>query len=120
MARQGSAAPIPAEDTEHAPPRQRRRAPRRTRGHRAQLTVPEDMWLTLTGIAQATGTTPNDALVRVAAEYLEDRQRALTLKRRADERWQAFAEAARPADGASVPLSEEELVALSGAFREDG
>jgi len=121
MARHGPVALITTEDTEHAP-HQRRRAPRRTGGHRAQLTVPEDMWRQLTGIAQAMGTTPNDALVRLAAECLEDRQRTLALQRRADERWQAFAGAAQTADGTSisVPLSEEELVALSGAFREDG
>ncbi len=106
------------EDTQSAP--RRRRAPRRTGGHRAQLTVPEDMWVALTSVAEALGTTPNDALVRLAGERLEDRRRALTLQRRAEERWQAFTKASPPTGMAPTPLSEQELVALSGAFREDG
>jgi hypothetical protein len=119
MARQGSTVLATTEDIEHVP-RQRRRAPRRTGGHRAQLTVPEDMWRQITDIAQAAGTTPNDALVRIAAEYLEDRKRALALQQRAEERWEAFVGATTTTDGPSAPLSEEELVELSGAFREDG
>src|SRR5690242_17026019 len=86
-------APIPTANTAEDTGRPiRQRAPRRTgRRRRAQLTVPEDMWRQLTKIARAAGTTPNDALVRLAAERLDDRQRALDLQRRADERWRAFA-----------------------------
>jgi hypothetical protein len=119
MARRASATLTTVEDTQRAP-RRRRRAPRRTGGHRAQLTVPEDMWVALTSVAEALGTTPNDALVRLAAERLEDRRRALELQRRAEERWQAFTKASPPTGTPSTPLSEQELVALSGAFREDG
>ena len=68
----------------------RQRAPRRT-GRRVQLTVPEDMWRELAGIARAAGTTPNDVLVRVASERLRDHRRATALRKRADERWLAFA-----------------------------
>lgn len=96
----------------------RQRAPRRT-GHRAQLTVPEEMWRQLTQIARVAGTTPNDALVRLAAERLDDRQRALALQQRADERWRAFSAEIPVTETATEPLSEEELVELSGAFRAD-
>jgi hypothetical protein len=118
MARRASTSTTTVEDTQRAP--RRRRAPRRTGGHRAQLTVPEDMWVALTSVAEALGTTPNDALVRLAAERLEDRRRALELQRRAEERWQAFTKASPPTGTPSTPLSEQQLVALSGAFREDG
>lgn len=116
-----SIAPLPAEDAAKDTGRPiRRRAPRRTgRRHRAQLTVPEDMWRRLTQIAQAAGTTPNDALVRLAAERLDDRQRALELQRRADERWRAFAAGTPTRKTAAEPLTEEELVELSAAFRAD-
>jgi hypothetical protein len=101
--------------------RRRQRAPRRTGGHRAQLTVPDDMWRELTSIAQATGTTANDALVRLAADRLQDRRRALALQRRADARWRAFTEDEdEESDTTPEPLSEEELLELSSAFREDG
>jgi hypothetical protein len=78
------------------------------------------MWGQVVSIAEATGTTPNDALVRLAAERLQDRQRALRLQRQADERWRAFTEAESTAQSGSEPLSEDELLELSRAFREDG
>ena len=102
-------------------PARRQRAPRRT-GHRVQLTVPEDMWRELAGIARAAGTTPNDVLVRLASERLRDRQRAIALRKRADERWLAFADASSTgsSNGARAkPLSAKELVKLSQAFREE-
>ena len=94
----------------------RRRAPRRT-GRRAQLTVPEQVWSELVGIADAAGTTPNDVLVRLAAERLEERRRSIELSRRAEERWRGFLDAT-PAPGATVaPLGERELIELSGTLR---
>jgi predicted DNA-binding ribbon-helix-helix protein len=111
---------MPVLDTDKAT--RRRRAPRRT-GHRAQLTVPEDMWRELTGIARAAGTTANDVLVRLASERLRDRRRAVALRKRADQRWRAFADASSVGseNGATAkPLSAKELVELSQAFREDG
>jgi predicted DNA-binding ribbon-helix-helix protein len=111
---------MPALDTDKAPRRQR--APRRT-GHRAQLTVPEDMWRELTGIARAAGTTANDVLMRLASERLRDRRRAVALRKRADQRWQAFADASSvgsESEATAEPLSANELVKLSQAFREDG
>jgi len=94
-----------------------------------QLTVPEDMWRELAGIARAAGTTPNDVLVRVASERLRDHRRATALRKRADERWLAFAgTSTESANGATAkratakrarakPLSAKELVELSRAFR---
>jgi hypothetical protein len=98
--------------------RVRQRAPRRT-GRRAQLTVPDQVWSEIEGIADAAGTTPNDVLVRLAAERLEDRRRSIELGRRAEKRWRGFIDAA-PAPGAAVaPLSAQELIELSGTLRED-
>ncbi len=116
--RQDPTARATFEDTVERP-RPRRRAPRRIGGHRVQLTVPEDMWRQISDIAQAAGTTPNDALVRIAAEYLEDRERRLALHRRAEERWNAFIATAGTTGSRVEPRGEEELVELSGAFRED-
>ena len=112
---------MPVLDTDTGKATRRRRAPRRT-GHRAQLTVPEDMWRELTGIARAAGTTANDVLVRLASERLRDRRRAVALRKRADERWRAFADASSTgsSNGAKAkPLTAEELVKLSQASREE-
>jgi len=107
------------QQTDKTPRRQR--APRR-KGHRAQLTVPESMWSELTGLARAAGTTPDDVLIRLASERLRDRRRAVALRKRADQRWQAFADASSAssdADMVAEPLSGDELVEFSQAFRED-
>jgi hypothetical protein len=77
------------------------------------------MWRELTSLAHATGTTPNDALVRLASERLQERERALVLQQRADERWRAFVESDRAAGPSAEALSEDELIELSRAFRED-
>jgi hypothetical protein len=68
-----SIALLPSEETTEARGG-RRRAPRRT-GRRAQLTVPEHLWSEIVSIANAAGTTPNDILIRLAAERLEERRR---------------------------------------------
>lgn len=94
----------------------RRRAPRRT-GHRAQLTVPEQVWAEIVGIADAVGTTPNDILVRLAAERLEERRRSIELSRRAEERWRGFLDAIPAPDASAAPLGEQELIELSGTLR---
>jgi len=109
-------APLPTDEATGAR-RVRRRAPRRTGGHRAQLTVPEQVWSEIVAIADAAGTTPNDILVRLAAERLGERRRSLELSRRAEERWRGFLDTA-PAPGAAVaPLTERELIELSGMLR---
>lgn len=96
--------------------RVRRRAPRRA-GRRAQLTVPEEVWREIVDIADAAGTTPNDVLVRLAAERLEDRRRSTELSRRAEERWRGFLDATPPPGAAAVPLGEQELIELGGTLR---
>jgi hypothetical protein len=96
--------------------RVRRRAPRRA-GRRAQLTVPEQVWSEIVGIADAAGTTPNDVLVRLAAERLEDRRRSIALSRRAEERWRGFLDAAPAPSAAVAPLDERELMELGGTLR---
>lgn len=56
----------------------RTRAPRRA-GERRQITVPPGLWASATALAAELGTTPNDALVRLAADggrrWEADRQR---------------------------------------------
>jgi predicted DNA-binding ribbon-helix-helix protein len=112
-----------AQQTDKTP---RRRWASRRKGHRARLTVPESMWRELTGIARAAGTTPDDVLIRLVSERLRDRTRAVALRKRADQRWQAFVDASSVGgrelnpDAAAEPLSRDELVKLSQAFREDG
>ncbi len=77
------------------------------------------MWNQVAGIAQAAGTTPNDVLVHLVAERLEDHQRAFALRQRADERWRAFTGSTTTGQASPEPLTEQELVELSGAFRTD-
>lgn len=71
-------------------------------------------------IANAAGTTPNDILVRLAAERLEERRRSTELSRRAGERWRSFLDAAPHPGGAVAPLDERELIELSGTLRAEG
>jgi hypothetical protein len=97
----------------------RQRAPRRTGGRRAQLTVPDGMWSEIEEIAVQAGTTPNDVLVQLAAERLRERTRRSELEARAERRWQAFRDATPAPQVAAEPLSETELVALSRTMRED-
>lgn len=115
MSGDDSITPMPLENQRRSA---RRRAPRRG-GRRVQLTVPDGMWSALVEVAQAAGTTPNDALVRLASERLDERERAVRLRRRAEERWRAFV-TVLPAEGAAAePLGEDDLVELSRAFRTD-
>jgi hypothetical protein len=86
--------------------------------------VPDHVWNEVVRIADAAGTTPNDVLVRLAAEQLANRQRSIELSGRAEERWRRFLAAGPPAGtteaaNATVSLSEQELVELSGALRDD-
>lgn len=97
----------------------RQRAPRRTAGRRAQLTVPEGMWSEIEQLAARAGTTPNDVLVQLAAERLHERRRRSELQARAEQRWRAFRDARPAPDAPAQPLSESELVALVLATREE-
>ncbi len=97
----------------------RRRAPRRTAGRRAQLTVPEGMWNEVEQLAAQAGTTPNDVLVQLADERLRERRRRSELQARAEQRWRAFRAAIPAPQAPAEPLSESELVALALAMREE-
>lgn len=97
----------------------RQRAPRRTAGKRAQLTVPARMWGEIQELATQTGTTPNDVLVQLAAERLRERRRRSDLQARAEQRWRAFRDATPAPETSAEPLSESELVALALAMREE-
>ncbi len=99
--------------------RVRQRAPRRTAGRRAQLTVPEEMWSEIEQLAAHAGTTPNDVLVQLAAERLSERRRRSELQARAERRWRAFRDAAPAPRASAEPLSESELVALALEMREE-
>ena len=82
--------------------------------------MPEGIWREVDELAKVAGTTPNDVLVRLVAERLRDRQRAFALQERADQRWAAFTGAPMAGEEATTGrLSEQELIELSGAFRED-
>jgi hypothetical protein len=87
--------------------------------------VPDHIWDEVIRIADAAGTTPNDVLVRLAAEQLADRQRSIELSGRAEERWRKFLDASPTADttetanASAAPLGEQELVELSEALRDD-
>lgn len=99
--------------------RVRQRAPRRTAGKRAQLTVPQGMWSEIEQLAAQAGTTPNDVLVQLAAERLSERRRRGELRARAEQRWRAFRDASPVPEESAEPLSESELVALVLATREE-
>jgi hypothetical protein len=64
---------------------ERRRAPQRE-GHRTTLKVPEDVMAAARELADELGTTPNDAIVRLAEEGSQARQRSLAAQRLARER----------------------------------
>jgi hypothetical protein len=61
--------------------------------------------------------TPNDVLVRLAAERLDDRRRSIEPSRRAEERWRGFLDAAPTPGAAPALLGEQELIELSGTLR---
>jgi hypothetical protein len=115
---------MPGDGPEHSEPelpvgRVRQRAPRRTAGRRAQLTVPEGMWSEIAQIAAQAGTTPNDVLVQLAAEQLREHRRRRELQARAELRWRAFRGAVSTPGGSAEPLGESELIALGRALRDD-
>jgi hypothetical protein len=75
------------------------------------------VWSEVVSIADAAGTTPNDVLVRLAAERLEERRRSIELSRCAEERWQGFLDAAPAPGAAAAPLGEQELIELGATLR---
>lgn len=99
--------------------RVRQRAPRRSAGRRAQLTVPEGMWSEIEELAAQAGTTPNDVIVQLAGERLRERRRRSELQARAELRWRAFRAASSAPQASAESLSESELVALALEMREE-
>lgn len=77
------------------------------------------MWGKITQIAVHAGTTPNDVLVRLAGERLQQLSRRQELQARAEQRWRAFREASPSPDTTAEPLGESELIALSRALRDE-
>jgi hypothetical protein len=69
---------------------QRRRAPQRA-GHRTTLKVPDEVLDAARTLAVELGTTPNDAIVRLAEEGASARQRRLEAQRLAQQRRAAVA-----------------------------
>jgi hypothetical protein len=95
----------------------RARAPKRD-GHRAQLTVPDELWQAAREVAEVTGTTPNDVVVRFAEagrEVLERRAETADLSQR---RWRAYLARGEPAVDAALPTAEEAAQAAR-ALRQD-
>lgn len=95
----------------------RERAPKR-QGHRAQLTVPDDLWEAAREVAEAAGTTPNDVVVRFAEAGKELLERRAQTARLAERRWRAYLAQGEPAVDAALPTAEE-AAAAARAFRQD-
>jgi hypothetical protein len=76
---------------------QRRRAPQRA-GHRTTLKVPDEVLEAARTLAAELGTTPNDAIVRLAEEGASARQRRLEAQRLAQQRRAAVAREGRDVD----------------------
>jgi hypothetical protein len=94
----------------------RRRAPQRV-GHRTTLRVPERVARAANELAAELGTTPNDAIVRLAEEGLAARERRRQVERLACERRDAV-RAAALADAPRFPSEEEMRAAMLAGRRE--
>jgi len=97
----------------------RQRAPRRT-GHRTTLTLPEDLLAAAARIAEQLGTTPNDAVVRLAEEAVEQRRRRERIEQVSAQRRAAVRRAARGAPGElAMPDPAELYEAMLAGRREE-
>jgi len=94
----------------------RRRAPRRT-GRRTTLTVPRSVLDAADRLAQALGTTANDAIVRLAEEGASSRERRERIAALASER-RAAVERAGPGDALASPSPDELREAMLAGRRE--
>lgn len=99
------------------PPRARKRAPKRD-GHRAQLTVPKDIWREAERVAQEVGTTPNDVVIHFAAEGMRMIERQARIDHLAERRWRAYLAAGGSGSGGEYP-SREEAMRAGQALRRD-
>jgi len=95
----------------------RRRAPRRA-GVRRQVTVPPPLWETAGRLADELGTTPNDALIRLALDAASRVEREREVEARASAaRAAVLAGIAEAADGGF--LGSEEAAEAAMALRRE-
>ena len=93
----------------------RQRAPQRE-GHRTTLRVPDSVMRAAHALADELGTTPNDAIVRLAEEGIAVTERRRRAERIAGERRDAVARAGAP-DGVGFPTAEEMHAAMLSGRR---
>ena len=94
----------------------RRRAPHRE-GQRTTLRVPDSVMHAAQVLAQELGTTPNDAIVRLAEEGIAASERRRLVERLARERREAVARVGF-ADAMSFPTPDELRSAMLSGRRE--
>lgn len=94
----------------------RERAPRRE-GHRTTLRLPSPVFEAATSLAKELGTTPNDAIVRLAEEGAAARARRDRIATLAAQRRSAV-ERSRGEDAAPFPSAEEARTAMLAGRRE--
>lgn len=94
------------------------RAPRRE-GTRRQVTVPEDLWNAAERYAADHSTTPNDALIRFAAEAARRYERQQEIAARALAARSAILEMTPPMDTEGF-LSPEEAAEAAQTLRREG
>jgi hypothetical protein len=93
----------------------RQRAPQRE-GQRTTLRVPEPVMRAARALADELGTTPNDAIVRLAEEGIAATDRRRRAERIAIERRDAVVRAGAP-DGLGFPTAEELHAAMLSGRR---
>ena len=94
----------------------RRRAPQRE-GRRTTLRVPDTVMRAAQTFADELGTTPNDAILRLAEEGIAASDRRRRVERLMRERREAVARVAH-ADATSFPTPEEMTAAMLSGRRE--
>jgi hypothetical protein len=93
----------------------RRRAPQRE-GQRTTLRVPDDVMRVARDLAAELGSTPNDALVHLAQDGAQARERRLRAERLARQRREAVARGA--ADTSALPAPHDLRDAMLSGRRE--
>lgn len=91
----------------------RQRAPRRD-GRRTTLTIPHALRESLAQLASEWGTTPNDALIRVAEEAVANRAERTRIAALAAERRAAVEASLATGDGPFLSPEEFQAAVLSG------
>ena len=96
----------------------RERAPRRE-GHRTTLRLPFPVFEAAASLAQELGTTPNEAIVRLAEEGASARARRDRIASLAAQRRSAVDRAGRE-DASTFPTAEQTRAAMLVGRRESG